>query len=382
MTDRPVFHPNRDLLVGADHKQGWNQPDRRRRGFHNAHRMFRRSITCRAPHCLDLTLDEEPELAARAEVHRLTTARPEFSALVIAQNNRILLSRHAKDFPSDQPHSIQSISKLMMHLLAGRLIGDGLLDPTRLVEHYLPDIGSGFRGACVQDVLDMNVINHYSEDYENPLADCYGEEIAMGWRLPARDQDEPTLKEFVCSITGDDLGNPGQEIRYSSANTDLMTLICDRLLPGAMPEMLEQIVSDAGIEHALHMSVSKDGMPAFSGGGCLSATDLARFGLLLARVFKTNADGGFANADFTRAARHRQTRHLPPPRAHIRYADHLMTNGRWIGHAGYGGQFLMVDTESGMVCAYLSVLENASGYDVDYIAETIACLDALLPPLG
>ena len=45
-----------------------------------------------------------------------------------------------------------------------------------------------------------------------------------------------------------------------------------------------------------------------------------------------------------------------------------MTDGRFVGHAGYGGQFLMVDTLSGTSCAFLSVLENDAGYDDTYMA--------------
>ena len=41
--------------------------------------------------------------------------------------------------------------------------------------------------ATVQDVLDMNVMNDFSEDYDDPDAECYTEEIALGWRLPEGD---------------------------------------------------------------------------------------------------------------------------------------------------------------------------------------------------
>ncbi|MGB7322886.1 MAG: hypothetical protein WBC95_15855, partial [Albidovulum sp.] len=62
----------------------------------------------------------------------------------------------------------------------------------------------------------------------------------------------------------------------------------------------------------------------------------------------------------------------------LRYSNQAMTNGRWIGHAGYGGQFLMVDMTSGRVAAFLSVLENASGYDEDYMAHLIRALETIL----
>lgn len=40
-----------------------------------------------------------------------------------------------------------------------------------------------------------------------------------------------------------------------------------------------------------------------------------------------------------------------------------------LGHAGYGGQFLMVDMASGTSCAFLSVLENEAGYDDAYMGQ-------------
>ncbi len=44
----PKVSPNPDLTVGPDNKQRWNQPPHRRHGFHNAHRLFRRSFMVRA----------------------------------------------------------------------------------------------------------------------------------------------------------------------------------------------------------------------------------------------------------------------------------------------------------------------------------------------
>ncbi|MGR3314871.1 serine hydrolase [Roseovarius indicus] len=367
--------PNPDLTVGADNKQRWNQPAHRRHGFHNAHRLFRRALTVRARRPVVLTPAEDARIAAMPEVATLT-GRPEFSGLVCARQGEILLGRHAADFPEDQPHSIQSVTKLMMHLVAGRMVAEGWLDPARPVEHYLPEIGSGYRGATVQDVLDMNVMNDFSEDYDDPEAECYTEEIALGWRLPEGDAPEVSMLDVVTGVTGDDVRNHADTVNYCSANTDLLTLICDRCRPGALPKLVEEIADDAGVAGALHMSLSPEGLPAFAGGGCLSAADLARFGLLLARVAK-GAPGMAWNAGFTQAVIGGAGKPLPAPRDFVRYAHQMMSNGRWIGHAGYGGQFLLIDPESGLSCAYLSVLENESGYDEDYMAETILCLQSI-----
>lgn len=373
--------PNPDLLVGEGNKQRWNQPAHRRHGFHNAYRIFRRSLTLRAP--CQLVLKEAPDLALAAlPATQTLLQRPEISALVCARGGDILLSHYAQDFPEDQPHSIQSISKLFMHLIAGRMIGDGLLDPARPVEHYLPDIGSGYRGATVQMVLDMDVKNDFSEDYMDPNAACFDEEIALGWRLPRDDQAEMTLTGLVNSITSTDVINHEPTINYRSANTDLLTVLCDRLVPGQLAQLTEDIVAAAGFEHALHISLSREGLPTFSGGGCLTARDLARFGLLLARQSPATPGTVFCDPDFTRATLARPAKTLPPPRDHVRYCNQAMTDGRWLGHAGYGGQFLMVDMQTGVACAFLSVLENEAGYCLDYMAETVRCLQKVIHTAG
>ena len=361
-----VRYPNPELSVGADNKQWWNRAENRRHGFHNAHRLFRRAASFRAPEVVALEVSEDDAIAALPETHALCAA-PEFSALVVAREGRILLERAAPDFASHAPHSIQSITKLHMHLIAGRLIAAGRLDPERTFGDTLPDIGGGYAQARVQDALDMNLANGFTEDYDDPLSDCYAEEIALGWRLPGPNEAEPTLGAFVRAITGGDPVNRTGHALYKSANTDALTLLCDALLPGSLLAEIERTSDAAGYEGAFHVSLSPEHLPAFSGGGCLSARDLARFGLLLMR------EGG----DFLRHSMQRPGPTLPPPKDWLRYSNHLMTDGRLIGHAGYGGQFLMVDTLHGTACAYLSVLENESGYDDAYMARIIDRLRAI-----
>ncbi len=370
-------HPNPALAVGRDNKQGWNQPDQRRNGFHNAHLLFRRTMMVRSRRVLDLTAAPDAALAAGIQATGLT-GHPAFSALVVAQGTRCLYQTAAVDFAPDRPHSLQSISKMHIHLIMGSLIAAGQLQPADRIADLLPWIGSAYAAASLQDVLDMNVENDFSEDYSDPQADCFREEEALGWRLPQDDAPESSLREFVADLTGGDTLNRSSYARYKSANTDVLTLIAADHLH--LPTRIEAIADAAGYEGSFHISLSPEGLPAFSGGGCLSARDLARFGLLLARhgqaVFgPTVGDAGFLRNSLTRAAPLLSLRQGP-----VRYSNHLMTDGRWIGHTGYGGQFLMVDMVSGRVAAFLSVLENESGYDDDYMSEVIVRLAAVCCP--
>ena len=94
-----------------------------------------------------------------------------------------------------------------MNLMVGRLVERGKIDLDRAVSHYLPDMGSGYADATVQDVLDMNVVNDYSDDYSGPLATVCLQEAAMGWRPPGPDGHELANREYIRGIKSVDVTN-------------------------------------------------------------------------------------------------------------------------------------------------------------------------------
>jgi len=370
------IYTNLDLTVGEGNKQRWNQAAHRRHGFHNAHRLMRRMLMLRSRHVLGLVEDFQ-DVAGKVDGLTDLLGNPAFSALTCLQGNRVVFERSAADFSPFHPHSIQSVTKLHVHLIVGRLIREGRLDLGKPVRHYLPDIGSGYADAPVQAVLDMAVVNDFSEDYLDPLADCYAEEMALGWRLPEEGVAEPTLAEFARGITGYDPQAQIDVTQYKSANTDVLTLICAALLPHPLSVEMEAICDAVGYEGAFHVTLSSELLPALSGGGCLSARDLARFGLLFGRQGRDIHGAQFANEAFLGTSLARDTQPLRPPRDWLRYSNHMMTDGRFLGHAGYGGQFLMVDIENNTSCAFLSVLENEAGYDDAYMAAVVESLKEL-----
>lgn len=134
----------------------------------------------------------------------------------------------------------------------------------------------------------------------------------------------------------------------------------------------------AGYEGPFHISLSPDMHPAFAGGGCLSARDLARFGLLIARGGVGVSGGSVGSAAFARASLTRPAPVLGRTRNWQRCSNHLTTDGRRLGHAGYGGQCLMVDMATGRVAAFMSVLENESGYDEAYMGNLVRALEQIL----
>lgn len=68
----PTTDPSPDLPVGKGARPGWNQPDRRRRAFHNMHTVFRYSLGLRAPEVLRPRKLVDRRIGDLPSVRRLT----------------------------------------------------------------------------------------------------------------------------------------------------------------------------------------------------------------------------------------------------------------------------------------------------------------------
>jgi CubicO group peptidase (beta-lactamase class C family) len=367
-------HPNPDLCVQPDRHTRWNSAPHRRQGFHNLHRIARYTQTFRAAHVLDLRLSADLSISARDDLRRLT-ALPWFSALAVTEGNRLLYEAYAPDFGPDQPHSIMSISKLAAHLILGRLWEDGRIALDETLGEILPWIGPGYQGATVQDVANMNVHNAYDEDYSNPDTTAFRHEVAMGMRLP--DGPEHSNRAFLAGIGlapgAADTANPTGACLYKSANTDVLMLAAEARGGRPLRLWLADLADAAGFEGVLHMGTDRTGMPIFSGGICLTARDLCRYGAILARKGQGVDGNPFGSAAFLDATRTGGVP-MPAPRADLRYSNQTNTNGTWIGHGGYGGQYLVANPDTGRVACFLSVLQNDAGFDADYYPPIIKML--------
>lgn len=372
-----VTHPNPDLSVGPDRRPRWNTPAWRRHGFHNYHRLMRYTAGFRAGRVLDLRLSADLSIAAREDVRRLTST-PWFSAMAVIEGNRLLYESYAPDFGPDRPHSIMSISKMSTNLLIGPLVEAGRVRPDEPVGAILPAIGAGYAQSTVRDVLNMNVVNAYDEDYHDPDCMVFRHDAAGGGRLP--DGEEMTCRAFINAIglapgTADTLNRSGAYL-YKSANTDVVALVAEARGGRPLTAWMADLADAAGFEGVLHVATDRTGFPLLNGGLCLTARDLTRYGALFARM-GAGVDGRpFGSAAFLETT---QAGGVPmlPPRAHLRYSNQTNTDGVWFGHGGYGGQYLVANPATGRVACYLSVMQDEDGYDTNYYPPIIAMLAAI-----
>jgi len=377
--------PNQDLVVIEDDKPNWNLPENRRYAFHNFEKIMRWSIGIRAPRVLPLTRRIDRRIGDMAEVRRLT-GTTFFSAMVVVRGTHLLFETYASDFSPKQCHSMQSITKCVMNLIFGRLVEDGLIDLNSKVKEYIPEIGSGYAEATIQQVLDMNVINNFDENYDasyqlDPQDEApvgYNrEEIALGWRLPPEGEQEFGSREFAASLVSNNVVNPTGYTEYRSPNTDVLGWIAEKAAGRAPIELLTKVIEAAGIEGTYHIGLDIDGIPQFAGGGCMTARDMARYGLLFARSGQGVNGLNVGSARFIQETRNgRGTKGVQ--NRYYRYSNSTFTNGRWLGHGGYGDQFLLADPDTETAISFFSVLEDQHAFTDDYLPEVTRCFEDII----
>lgn len=362
--EKIATYPNPDLVANETQRPSWNQPAKRRSGFHNLHRLARYGHRFRAARIMHLEPQFDLDIALRKDVQQLTSL-PCFSGMIVIRGQHILYENYAPDFGRDRAHAIMSISKMSMNLVIGQLVESGKIDLGAPVEQYLPWIGPGYAEASVQDVLNMNVCNDYSEDYSDPTCGCFKQDSSTGYRLPADGEQEGTLKSFIASIGlapgRRDTRNRTGLCDYKSANTDVLALIAEAVSRRPIASFMADLADAAGFEGNLDIVADREGFSMTNGGFSLTLRDLARYGALFVRRGRGVDGESFGSASFIGKT---LSSGIPfgAPDERLRYSNMAYTDGRWLGHGGYGGQFLLADLESGIVGAYLSVLEDRDGY--------------------
>ena len=369
---------NPELTTLKDNKASWNLPKTRRFGYRNLHKINRYSIFLRSD--LILKLNSKPnKTIAKFRLVKKMTKNKSFCSLIVGNRQNILFEKYAKDFKKNQPQTIMSITKMFVNLFIGELVTKNLIDLNKKVSHYLPKIGSGYANAKIQDVLNMNVINSYTEDYTKAYSSSFMHEPVGGWRLPKNLKNHLSQEEYLNTIKkskNKSLINNSEYAFYKSANTDVVGLIIEKVSGRTLRDWVLSAVEAAGFEEGLYIASDRYGMPWMSGGGCLITRDFLRMGLLFARKgmgVGNRKVGSSSFLDKTIFNVGPKYMNLSKDK-YLYYSNSTMVSGNMIGHSGYGGQFLATNFKTGNVAAFFSVLETKSATKDSYKTDMINML--------
>ena len=373
-----ISYKNPELTTVKDNKAVWNLPKTRRYGYRNLHKINRYGLFLRSDLVLKLKKKYKDTIYKKPLVKKMTKHKS-FCSLIVGNKQNIYFEKYAKDFTENQPQTIMSITKMFVNLFVGELLNNKSINLDKKVSYYLPKIGSGYANAKVQDVLNMNVINAYTEDYTKAYSSSFLHEPVGGWRLPKNGDKHLSQEDYLNTIKSKknrNLINKSNLAFYKSANTDVVGLIVEKISGKPLRHWMLRAVEAAGFEEGIYIASDRYGMPWMSGGGCLITRDFLRMGLLFARKGKGVGNRRIGSASFL----DQTVKNVGPKymnlseNKYLYYSNSTMVSGNMIGHSGYGGQFLAVNLKTGNVAAFFSVLETKSATKESYKVDMINML--------
>lgn len=205
---------------------------------------------------------------------------------LVIKDGAIVYERYFNGMDWRTPHLSQSVGKSVAAGVAGILVGRGTLDVSALVTDYLPELNdTAYRGATLQNVLDMTSGVHFDETYTDPYSDVGQMDVASGWK-PVPPDTKSSFRwphhvfEQILGLGKVDRPH-GLSFAYRSIETDVLTFCMERATGRRLPQLLsEEIWQPAGMEENAYWTVDPAGYALASGGFNACLRDYGRYGLL------------------------------------------------------------------------------------------------------
>jgi CubicO group peptidase (beta-lactamase class C family) len=203
--------------------------------------------------------------------------------LLILKDNEILFEKYYGHLTEDKPHLMNSISKSVVGLLAGKLEHEGVIDFSKTISHYVPELSkSGWGPDSLRLALDMKDGSDYSEDYPDFSTTFRIQDCVIGWTDAGYcPENLPDGGYKYFPTIGRDESNLGK-FKYRSASTDVIGWVLEEATGKPLAELIsEYIWKPMGAEHDAYITVDKTGFVLADHGMNSTLRDLGRLGLLV-----------------------------------------------------------------------------------------------------
>ena len=288
----PVMQGSPPALIPP--RMDWDRPPWNRWAFQNIRQIlptaevWRGSGPVRILPRDDRDLDALPVQGVGQETTTLAGLLDETytDGFLVIKNGAIAYERYFNGMEARTLHLSQSVAKSVTAAAAGVLVGRGLLDVNAPVTDYLPELNdTAYRGASLQQVLDMTSGVQFSEDYADPYSDIGKSDVASGWK-PVPPDSDPAFRwprhmfDLILSLETLDRRH-GDLFSYRSIETDVLAFCMERMSGKRLPQIVsEEIWQPMGAEESACFTVDAAGYALADGGFNATLRDYGRLGLL------------------------------------------------------------------------------------------------------
>lgn len=203
--------------------------------------------------------------------------------IIVVHKGKIVYEKYMGGLAADGMHGAMSVSKSFAGTVAAILKSQGLIDDTKPVTFYVPELkGSGFDGATVRQVMNMTTAIQYSEDYNDPNAEVWAFAAAGNPFRPAGYTGPKNYYEYLATVKKISGQEHGDEFGYKTINTEVLGWIISRASGKGLAELVSELIwKPLGATYDAYYNVDPAGI-AFAGGGLsLNLRDMAAFGEML-----------------------------------------------------------------------------------------------------
>ncbi|MBU2979901.1 serine hydrolase [Alteromonas sp. C1M14] len=291
-----------------------------------------------------LTASYDKVLAAQPQLKALSE-QPDIDGFVVLKGSHIVFEHYADDFSPSSLHSAQSATKPVSILLLEKAILAGRISIHDNVEQYIPEIGDGFHGRSVKDIMGMNVLHEFNEmtAYTAPAGSRleqirFADERSFGY-LPLNEHAPISRRDFAKSLKRlphhSSNENTHNTMVYATINTEVSGWILERAMDKPLTAQVRELMHQIGGEDTVYMSVDHEGIPSIGAGLILTTRDFARYGMLL--------------RDCTCLPAARKEAITKMPNSSNKYSLSLTVSETGYSHSGWGGQYLFVCPKTDIV---------------------------------
>jgi CubicO group peptidase (beta-lactamase class C family) len=290
--------------------------------------------------------------------------------LLILKDGEILFEKYYGNLKQDRPHLMNSVSKSIVGLAAGKLAAQSVVDLDKPVSHYVPALAkSGYGPDSLQTVLDMRDGSDYTEDYPDFTTTFRLQDCAIGWTdADYCPKDGPVgLYEFLPTI-GRDKSKLGK-FSYRSGSTNVIGWVLEAATGQPLAELIsEHVWQPMGAEFDANITVDKGGFVLADHGVSATLRDLGRVGLLVLNDGKVFGNEVIPSAFIEDILGQQGDPKWPYPA--LDGYEQPYYRSFWWGEgnpggdvSGYGihGQFVRVVPEAGLVITMYSTWPRADG---------------------
>lgn len=295
-------------------------------------------------------------------------------AIAVYKNGKLLVEGYYGEQKRARPHLMMSMTKSVTAVLVAKYEAEGLIDLTKKVADYLPELAdSGWGADTLRTVWDMRDGADYSEVYDDLNSTVWRHACASNW-VEVKDCASGTMRssyEFLPTVKRDE--SIVGEFHYKSASTDVLAWILERVTGKSFVQLVsEDLWQPMGAESSADITVDKDGFGWASGGMSATLRDLTRFGVLALNRGKLGGKQLFPADHFEDVMNHPGDDNWPYGASAKGYKPYYRSFWWGVGNGnqdfeavGINGQMIHIAPNEKMVIVYLSSWPSAGGEKID-----------------